>query len=155
MIKGEAPVAEAEIPVDLFNPGQVFACLGFLEAADILVGDAEGGLEVLLLRRARSAGFVPGAYVFPGGRVDGADAGTDLLERLDGLTPVDAERRLEPVGPDPPGIAYYLAALREAFEETGILVAHDADGEHPRTAAEDEATMKSHIRASSHPPPSA
>jgi CRISPR-associated protein Csb3 len=33
------------IPVDLFNPGQVFACLGFLEAAEVLVGDAEGGFD--------------------------------------------------------------------------------------------------------------
>ncbi len=38
-------MAAAEIPVDLFNPGQVFACLGFLEAADILLGDAEGGFD--------------------------------------------------------------------------------------------------------------
>lgn len=38
-------MAEASIPVDLFNPGQVFACLGFLEAADILLGDAEGGFD--------------------------------------------------------------------------------------------------------------
>jgi len=38
-------MAEARIPVDLFNPGQVFACLGFLEAADILLGDAEGGFD--------------------------------------------------------------------------------------------------------------
>ena len=37
----------ASIPVDLFNPGQVFACLGFLEAADILLGDAEGGFDWL------------------------------------------------------------------------------------------------------------
>ena len=35
----------ASIPVDLFNPGQVFACLGFLEAADVLLGDAEGGFD--------------------------------------------------------------------------------------------------------------
>jgi CRISPR-associated protein Csb3 len=33
------------IPVDLLNPGQVFACLGFLEAADVLLGDAEGGFH--------------------------------------------------------------------------------------------------------------
>jgi len=33
------------IPVDLFNPGQVFACLGFMEAADVLLGDAEGGFD--------------------------------------------------------------------------------------------------------------
>lgn len=38
-------MAEHSIPVDLFNPGQVFACLGFLEAADILLGDAEGGFD--------------------------------------------------------------------------------------------------------------
>jgi CRISPR-associated protein Csx14 len=33
------------IPVDLFNPGQVFACMGFLEAAEVLLGDAEGGFD--------------------------------------------------------------------------------------------------------------
>jgi CRISPR-associated protein Csb3 len=38
-------MAEASIPVDLFNPGQVFACLGFLEAADVLLGDAEGSFD--------------------------------------------------------------------------------------------------------------
>jgi CRISPR-associated protein Csx14 len=38
-------MAKASIPVDLFNPGQVFACLGFLEAADALLGDAEGGFD--------------------------------------------------------------------------------------------------------------
>jgi len=38
-------MADATIPVDLFNPGQVFACLGFMEAADILLGDAEGGFD--------------------------------------------------------------------------------------------------------------
>jgi CRISPR-associated protein Csx14 len=35
----------ASIPVDLFNPGQVFACLGFLEIADELLGNAEGGFD--------------------------------------------------------------------------------------------------------------
>ena len=38
-------MAEASIPVDVLNPGQVFACLGFLEAADVLLGDAEGGFD--------------------------------------------------------------------------------------------------------------
>jgi hypothetical protein len=38
-------MARADIPVDLLNPGQVFACLGFLEAADVLLGDAEGGFN--------------------------------------------------------------------------------------------------------------
>lgn len=38
-------MAAASIPVNLFNPGQVFACLGFLEVADMLLGDAEGGFD--------------------------------------------------------------------------------------------------------------
>lgn len=38
-------MAEARIPVDLLNPGQVFACLGFLEVADALIGDAQGGFD--------------------------------------------------------------------------------------------------------------
>ncbi|MDQ2697020.1 MAG: type I-U CRISPR-associated protein Cas8c, partial [Pseudomonadota bacterium] len=38
-------MAEESIPVDLFNPGQVFACMGFLEAADVLLGDAQGGFD--------------------------------------------------------------------------------------------------------------
>lgn len=38
-------MGKASIPVDLFNPGQVFACLGFLEAADVLLGNAEAGFD--------------------------------------------------------------------------------------------------------------
>ena len=38
-------MAEHVIPVDLFNPGQLFACLGFLEAAEILLSEAEGGFD--------------------------------------------------------------------------------------------------------------
>lgn len=38
-------MATASIPVDLFNPGQVFACLGFLEAAEVLLGDVKGGFD--------------------------------------------------------------------------------------------------------------
>jgi CRISPR-associated protein Csb3 len=38
-------MAEHAIPVDLYNPSQVFACLGLLEAADVLLGDAEGGFD--------------------------------------------------------------------------------------------------------------
>lgn len=38
-------MAKARIPVDLFNPGQVFACLGLLEAADVLLGHAQGGFD--------------------------------------------------------------------------------------------------------------
>ena len=82
-----------------------------------------GGLEVLLLRRIRSAGFVPGAWVFPGGRVDDGDADPRLVSQLD----------------DPGGApaSALVAAIREAFEETGILLARDARGDHAPPAASD------------------
>ena len=38
-------MAEASIPVDLTNPGQVFASLGFVEAAEVLLGEARGGFD--------------------------------------------------------------------------------------------------------------
>jgi 8-oxo-dGTP pyrophosphatase MutT (NUDIX family) len=107
-------------------------------ATIVLLRDEGSGLQLLLMRRNRQAGFVPGAYVFPGGRVDASDSTAGILERVDTLTPVAAAQRLELEGIDPPAIAYYLAALREAFEETGILVGVRADGTAPSTAAEDE-----------------
>lgn len=112
-----------------------------------LLRDGGPGLEVLLLRRARSAGFVPGAWVFPGGRVDRQDAGPEVLERLLGLTPADAARRLGTAdGSDPPAVAYYVAALREAFEETGILVARDSSGTAPPSSAEDAEVRRLRLR---------
>lgn len=104
-------------------------------ATIVLLRDGEDGLEVLLMRRNRNAGFVPGAYVFPGGRVDGTDATPEALGRLDGLTVEGAEARLGLPGAEPPAIGYYLAALREAFEETGILIGRRPDGTPPPTAA--------------------
>lgn len=105
-------------------------------ATIVLLRDGAEGMEVLLMRRSRKAGFVPGAYVFPGGRVDATDALPPVVSLLDDIDPETARHRLAHDG-DPPAIAYYLAALREAFEETGILVALRADGSAPPTAAED------------------
>ena len=85
-------------------------------------GRGPGPPEVLLLRRNHAMGFVPGAWVFPGGRVDGADGEAALADRWVGLTPEGAAARLGlPIDAEPPAIAYYGAAMREAFEETGLL----------------------------------
>ena len=90
-------------------------------ATVVLVREGVGGPEVLLLRRNRATGFVPGAWVFPGGRVDAADGEDALAERWDGLTREGAAGRLGlGEGADPPAIAYYGAAVREAVEETGL-----------------------------------
>ena len=106
-------------------------------ATIVLLRDGEAGVEVLLMRRSRRAGFVPGAWVFPGGRVDASDADPEAVELLADLSPEEAARRLRLPDGDPPAIAYYLAALREAFEETGILVGERPDGSPPPTAAEE------------------
>ncbi len=112
-------------------------------ATIVLTRPGPGALEVLLLKRSRSAGFVPGAYVFPGGRVDRADASDELLARVDGLSPADATVRMAmDTEADPPAVAYYLAAIREAFEETGILVAHHADGSPAPSAAADAEALR-------------
>jgi len=80
------------------------------------------GLEVLMLQRAQTAAFLGGAYVFPGGSIDPQDL---LAHRVAGLTDAQASARLElPSG----GLAYYVAAVRECFEEAGILLACGRDG---------------------------
>lgn len=84
---------------------------------DPAAGRAEAGVEVLLMRRHRRSGFVPGAWVFPGGRVDPADSAPPLYQRIVGLPSEPA-----------PESAFWTAALRELFEETGVLLARDADG---------------------------
>ena len=82
-------------------------------------------LEVLMLRRSLESEFVRGAYVFPGGAVDPADTDPELLGRCTGRTDADASAVLE-LGSG--GLAYWVSAFRECFEEAGMLVAGRADG---------------------------
>lgn len=95
-------------------------------ATVVLMRDGDAGPEALLLRRNRSSGFVPGAYVFPGGRVDEAD--TDPRLTADPATGLDGG-----VEPDP---AFWVAAVREAFEETGVLLGRDDRGRPAPDAAD-------------------
>lgn len=83
------------------------------------------GYELLMLRRNLNSDFVGGAYVFPGGGVDANDAG-DAAQRLAyGLSDSEASARL---GIEHGGLAYYVACLRELFEEAGLLLACDESG---------------------------
>lgn len=92
-------------------------------ATVVLLREGEDGPEALLLRRHRRSGFAADAWVFPGGVVDASDREPDAVDRLDGPSPAEWARRL---GLDDPAEAmgYVVAAIREAFEETGILLAH-------------------------------
>ena len=75
-----------------------------------------------MLQRTQNAVFLGGAYVFPGGSLDPHDAD---MRRVAGLTEAQANARLQL---DAGAIAYYVAAIRECFEEAGILLACDKDG---------------------------
>ncbi|MFN0040952.1 MAG: MBL fold metallo-hydrolase [Burkholderiales bacterium] len=90
----------------------------------ILVRDASQGMEVLLAKRTQLADFAGGAYVFPGGAVDQADAAPELAALASGLDDEAASRRL---GIERGGIGYWVAAIRECFEEAGLLFAHAHD----------------------------
>jgi len=90
-----------------------------------LVRDAPRGLEVLMLQRSHSLKFMPGVYVFPGGALDAADSSPEMQAMCAGLEDEAASRAL---GVERGGIAYWVAAIREAFEEAGILLAYDASG---------------------------
>lgn len=115
-------------------------------ATVVLMRNHEEGVQILLLRRARSSGFVPGAYVFPGGLVDADDAAPALLDRSDELTLAAAADRLDLHDADPPAAAYYLAAIREAFEETGLLVGRHRDGGVIPSAAQNEGVLDARDR---------
>ena len=90
----------------------------------ILVRDAAHGLEVLLAKRTQLAEFASGAYVFPGGAVDQADAGPELATLASGIDDAEASKRL---GIERGGLGYWVAAIRECFEEAGLLFAHAYD----------------------------
>ncbi|MEX2198714.1 MAG: MBL fold metallo-hydrolase [Burkholderiales bacterium] len=91
----------------------------------LLLRDGSLGPEAFMLQRTQSAAFLAGAHVFPGGAVDKADRDLRVLRRVAGITDADASRRL---GQDAGGLAYWVAAMRECFEETGILIAEGEDG---------------------------
>jgi 8-oxo-dGTP pyrophosphatase MutT (NUDIX family) len=77
-------------------------------ASLILLRDGKGGLEVLIGRRGKGARFMPGRYVFPGGRVTPED-GRPWADEL-------------PDASAPAVLALKRAALRETLEETGLVI---------------------------------
>ncbi|CAN5557588.1 NUDIX hydrolase [soil metagenome] len=93
-------------------------------ATVMLVRDGDDGLEVFMLRRNLAADFVGGAYVFPGGAIDPADRHAHLEPCCAGRTDADASRLL---GIAQGGLAYWVAAIRECFEEAGVLLAYSSD----------------------------
>lgn len=105
--------------------------------------DRPGGYEILMLRRNLRSEFVGGAYVFPGGGVDDADVA--VAHRVVGLSDEAASRRLELASG---GLSFYVACLRELFEEAGLLIVCDERGERVTFAdADDLRRFAAHRRA--------
>jgi glyoxylase-like metal-dependent hydrolase (beta-lactamase superfamily II)/8-oxo-dGTP pyrophosphatase MutT (NUDIX family) len=105
-------------PTQLLHPQRDPAPLR-LAATVLLLRDSTDaqrpGIEVLMTRRSPTASFAPGAYVFPGGGIDTAD------EKMHGQTtrrPTQSDLHLTQA----------IAAIRESFEELGVLLAHRPDG---------------------------
>ena len=84
-------------------------------ATVLLLRDTPQGIEVLMTRRSMTASFAPGAYVFPGGGVDALDAAAHA----------QASRRETQSDLH---LTQAIAAIRESFEELGILLARREDG---------------------------
>ncbi len=84
-------------------------------ATVLLLRDAGDGIEVLMTRRSMTASFAPGAYVFPGGGIDALDSASHAQARRR-ATQSDLH------------LTQAIAAIRESFEELGVLLARRNDG---------------------------
>lgn len=96
-------------------------------ATVVLLRPGTDGLEVLLTHRPASMAFAPDVHVFPGGRVDASDLEPSIQERSV-IPPDEASVALGGDLPPVDALGAYVAAIREAFEEVGILLADHAEG---------------------------
>jgi 8-oxo-dGTP pyrophosphatase MutT (NUDIX family) len=100
-------------------------------ASVMIVRDASPGapepIEVYMIRRKKAMKFLGGFYAFPGGKVDPADASADALGLCHGLA-ADEAARCFPGHATPAPLAFWVAAVRELLEESGVLLACDAGG---------------------------
>jgi 8-oxo-dGTP pyrophosphatase MutT (NUDIX family) len=83
-------------------------------ATILLIRDGANGLEVFMVKRHHQIDFATGALVFPGGKATKSDFDPVLGDHMDGAAAWSSEMR-----------AIAAAAIREAFEEAGILLARD------------------------------
>lgn len=93
-------------------------------ASILLVSEGEKGRRIFWVRRGRKVSFGPGMYAFPGGKVEEADAEIEVRNAREEVAP------------------FMVAAIREALEEVGILLAEGADG----LSREELAEMRERLR---------
>lgn len=90
-------------------------------ATIILARDSAHGIEVFMMKRTTAVTFAKGMHVFPGGGVDSSDHSADMHALCVGVNDARASAEL---GVDNGGLAYWIAAIRECFEEAGLLIGY-------------------------------
>ena len=91
----------------------------------LLRDDERQGFDVFLLQRHEKSSFMGGNYVYPGGRVDRNDGAIDLYSLSKGMTLEEAQQNLGGTFSPGESFAHWTAAIRELFEEAGVLLAYD------------------------------
>ena len=108
-----------------------------------------GGVETLLIKRHAKSKFAGGDYVFAGGKVEPDDVPDDAEAFCAGLTAAEAAGRLGGgIGPRE-ALGFWVGAVREAFEEVGVLLAYTASGDLVHWGSEDRERYAAH-RAACH-----
>ena len=105
-------------------------------ATVIILRDSPEGLEVFLVKRHGLSDVLGGAYVFPGGKLDESDLQLAEIAHLDQNSSALHGALGEPELPIDVARGLYVAALREAFEECGVLFAQDTAHHHSLQLAE-------------------
>jgi 8-oxo-dGTP pyrophosphatase MutT (NUDIX family) len=90
--------------------------------------EGPAGPEILLIQRHRASKFAAGDHVFPGGKIESDDHPADAARWCAGRAAEEAARALGPG----PALGHWIGAIREAFEEVGVLLATDVAGGPPR-----------------------
>lgn len=90
--------------------------------------EGEEGIEVLLVLRNRKSSFVPGYYVYPGGVMDAEDYGPGMERFVRGLDRQTAALIIGDMPQADKALGVWMAAVRETFEEAGLLLARRRDG---------------------------
>jgi len=111
-------------------------------ATVILARNVSDGIEVFMMERTTAVEFAKGMHVFPGGALDRADHHPDIASLCVGL---DDKLASDTLGIDQGGLAYWVAAIRECFEESGLLLGYRGNDQLLKLAA-DEADRLATLR---------
>ena len=106
------------------------------------------GFDIFLLKRHEKSSFMGGNFVYPGGRVDRDDGSLEICSFSKGITLDEAQRMLGGAFSPKESFAHWIAGIRELFEEAGVLLAYDQEGNLFQIRNREEHERFSHYRES-------